>query len=141
MVVFVVMAYFHCWSRIRTRIRTRIPSLMVTPYHAEVFPLHRGDSESDPFQCWIQGGAPGACPLLWTNIFLISCSFWENVYVGAFPWIGAPTYVEPWICIYLSLMVTVPILGMDLHPKDRSLSQLHTFQSQSPNPDEWNISA
>ena len=26
-------------------------------------------------------------------------------------------------------MVTVPILGMDLHPKDRSQSVLHTFQS------------
>ena len=36
----------------------------------------------------------------------------------------------------LSQMITVPILGKDLHPKDRFLSQLHTFQSgdQSQNP-------
>ena len=32
-------------------------------------------------------------------------------------------------------MVTVPILGMDLHPRDQSPSLFHTFQSgdQSPN--------
>ena len=28
-------------------------------------------------------------------------------------------------------MVTVPILGMDLRPKDKYLSLLHTFQSES----------
>ena len=44
---------------------------------------------------------------------------------------------------YLSHMVTVPILGMDLHPKDISLSLLHKFQSgdQSPNPNQWKNSA
>ena len=43
----------------------------------------------------------------------------------------------------LSYMVTVPILGMDLHPKDISSSQLHTFQSgdQSPNLNQWKNSA
>ena len=38
----------------------------------------------------------------------------------------------------LSQKGTVPILGMDLLPKDRSLSPLHTFQSgdQSPSPNQ-----
>ena len=38
-----------------------------------------------------------------------------------------------------SQMVTVPILGMNLHPKDRSPSLLHTFQSedQRPNLNQW----
>ena len=42
-----------------------------------------------------------------------------------------------------SQIVTIPILGMNLHPKDRSLSLLHTFQSldQSPNLNQWEISA
>ena len=41
----------------------------------------------------------------------------------------------------LSQMVTVPILGTDLHPKDRSPSQLHTFQSgdQSLNPNRVRV--
>ena len=36
-------------------------------------------------------------------------------------------------------MVTVPILGMDLHPRDRSPSLFHTFESgdQSSNPNQW----
>ena len=39
----------------------------------------------------------------------------------------------------LRFLGTVPILGKDLHPNDRSLSQVHTFQSgdQSPNPNQW----
>ena len=39
----------------------------------------------------------------------------------------------------VSRMVTVPILGMDLHPRDRSPSLFHTFESgdQSPNPNQW----
>ena len=39
----------------------------------------------------------------------------------------------------VSRMVTVPILGTDLHPRDRSLSLFHTFESgdQSPNPNQW----
>ena len=38
----------------------------------------------------------------------------------------------------LSQMFTVPILGPDLHPKDRSPSLVHTFQSgdQSLNPNQ-----
>ena len=45
-----------------------------------------------------------------------------------------------WIAIQMvSQMVTVPILGMDLHPRDRSPSLFHTFESgdQSPNPNQW----
>ena len=44
--------------------------------------------------------------------------------------------IPVWI---VSRMVTVPILGMDLHPRDRSPSLLHTFESgdQSPNPNQW----
>ena len=36
-------------------------------------------------------------------------------------------------------MVTVPILGMDLCPRDRSPSLVHTFESgdQSLNPNQW----
>ena len=36
-------------------------------------------------------------------------------------------------------MVTVPILGKDLSPRDRSPSLFHTFQSgdQSSNPNQW----
>ena len=39
----------------------------------------------------------------------------------------------------VSQMVTVPILGMDLHPRDRFPSLLHTFESgdQSLNPNQW----
>ena len=39
----------------------------------------------------------------------------------------------------LSRMVTVTILGTDVYPKDRSLSELHTFQSGYPslNPNRW----
>ena len=44
----------------------------------------------DAKQLRIQGGAPP--PRLRTKIFLISCSFGENLYVGAFPWrVGAPS--------------------------------------------------
>ena len=67
------MAYSHCWTRTRTRIRTPFP--MGTLYYAEVFTL-----------VWI--------------------------------WIWIPTQM-------VSQMVTVPILGADLHPKDRSLSQFY----------------
>ena len=43
-----------------------------------------------PYQWRIQGGAP-----LRTKIFLFSCSFWENLCIGAFPWrVGAPSYGE-----------------------------------------------
>ena len=36
-------------------------------------------------------------------------------------------------------MATVPILGTDLHPRDKSLSLFHTFESgdQSLNPNQW----
>ena len=45
-------------------------------------------------QLRIQGGAPRPR----TKIFLISCSFWENLYVGAFPWrVGAASYGKSWI--------------------------------------------
>ena len=43
-----------------------------------------------------------------TKIFLISCSFWENLYVGASPWrVGAPSCGESWIrpCLPLVLYV------------------------------------
>ena len=50
--------------------------------------------------------------------------------------------VRIWIRIpvqRVSRMVTVPILGTDLHPKDRSPSLFHTFESgdQSPNLNQW----
>ena len=33
-----------------------------------------------------------------TKLFLISCSFWENLYVGAFPWrVVALSYGKSWI--------------------------------------------
>ena len=43
----------------------------------------------------------------------------------------------------VSQMVTVPILGTDVCPRDRCPSLLHTFQSgdQSLNPNQWVISA
>ena len=43
----------------------------------------------------------------------------------------------------VSKMVTVPILGTDVCPRDRCSSLLHTFQSgdQSLNPNQWVISA
>ena len=70
------MVYFHC----RSRIRTRIPNPVVTLYYAVVFLLH-------------------------------------GLRLGSLSWMG-----------------TVPILGMDLHPKERSSSQLHTFQSGDQSP-------
>ena len=56
------------------------------------------------------------------------------------------TLVQIWNWIptqMVSQMVTVPILGTDLQPKDRSQSLLHTFQSgdQSQNLNQWEISA
>ena len=67
------MAYFHCQTRIRIRIRT--PSPMVTLYYAELCPLVR-------------------------------------------IWIQIPVRMA-------SQMVTVPMLGTDLHPRDRSPSQFY----------------
>ena len=55
-------------------------------------------------------------------------------YAELFPlvWIGIPVRRVSW-------MVTVPILGTDLHPRDRSPSLFHTFESgdQSLNPNQW----
>ena len=52
------------------------------------------------YQWRIQGGPK------WTKIFLISCSFWENLYVGASPWrVCSPSYWESWIrpCLWLKV--------------------------------------
>ena len=39
---------------------------------------------------------PPARTPLQSKIFLISCSFWENVYVGTFPWrVGTPPTGNP----------------------------------------------
>ena len=55
-------------------------------------------------------------------------------YAELFPlvWIWIPVWRVSW-------MVTVPILGTDLCPRDRSLSLFHTLESgdQSPNLNQW----
>ena len=46
----------------------------------------KGKVSGSSRQWRIQAGRP-----LRTKFFLISCSFWENLYIGAFPWrAGAP---------------------------------------------------
>ena len=79
------MAYSHCRTRTRIRIRTRIPNLVGTLYHVEIFTLVR---------IWIQ------IPV--RRVFRI---------------------------------VTVPILGTDIRPRDRCPSLFHTFQSGDQSPD------
>ena len=57
-------------------------------------------------------GAPPACAPLWPKIFLISCSFLENLtksYVGAPQRVGAPSYRESWIrpCYCLNFVFNI----------------------------------
>ena len=57
-------------------------------------------------------------------------------YAKLFPLVWIRTQIPVW---RVSRMVTVPILGTDLRPRDRSLSLFHTFESgeQSPNLNQW----
>ena len=57
-------------------------------------------------------------------------------YAELFPLVQIRIWIPVW---RVSQMVTVPILGTDLHPKDRSLSLFYTFESgdQSLNPNQW----
>ena len=57
-------------------------------------------------------------------------------YAELFPLVWIRIRIPVW---RVSRMVTVPILGTDLHPKDRSLSLFYTFESgdQSPNLNQW----
>ena len=61
-------------------------------------------------------------------------------YAQLFPLVGIRIQIPVQIA---SRMVTVPILVTDLHPRDRSPSLFHTFESgdQSPNPNQWKIPA
>ena len=71
-----------------------------------------------------------------TRIRIPNVTFVTLYYAQLFPLVRIQIQIPVWI---VSLMVTVPILGMDLHPRDRSLSLFHTFQSgdQSLNPNQW----
>ena len=51
-------------------------------------------------------------------------------YIILFRTVHIGSYPDPQM---VSQMVTVPILGTDVHPRDRSLSLLHTFQSEDQN--------
>ena len=57
-------------------------------------------------------------------------------YAQLFPLVQIRIWIPVWI---VSQMVTVPILGTDLYPRDRSLSLFHTFElgDQSLNPNQW----
>ena len=57
-------------------------------------------------------------------------------YAELFPLVRIQIRIPIW---RVSRMVTVPILGTDLHPRDKSLSLFHTFESgdQSPNLNQW----
>ena len=48
-------------------------------------------------------------------------------YAGLFPLVRIRIQIPVW---RVSQMVTVPILGRDLHPRDRSPSLFHTFESE-----------
>ena len=82
--------------------------------------------------CHIRYSQWRADPPLRTNIFLISCSFWENLYVGAFPWrVGAPSYGESWISPWQWCIGRCPTRGLPMY-YDMPRRQIVMFPSMFP---------
>ena len=85
------------WCPLRSANGIMYEPYMKVPNHYMLEPCMGAVQSHTVFLSWTSGGSKRGCSPLRTKIFLISCSFWENLYVGAFPWrVGTPSYGKPW---------------------------------------------
>ena len=94
--VCLVNLFSHWWPRSLTRLDNL--TTCVKFFFAYVVHIKLLHYKKYKLQWRIQRGRSRRAPLYGTKIFLISCSFGENLYVGAFHWrVGAPSYGKSWI--------------------------------------------
>ena len=62
-----------------------------------------------------EDASPVCTPPLWTKIFVISCSFLGNLYVGAFVWrVGTPCYGKSWTRLGMIQIISA-LVEKDVH--------------------------